>query len=320
MRAYLQARLSELGLAGNVDAKGNLEVRFGKGRPRVVVTAHMDEIAMIVRGLEWDGSLRVGPLGGMDPWKVGEGPVSILTSSGPVNGVLAFGGIHTADPASTVEQAEAGPLKWEMARVLTGLGSADDVAAMGIRPGTRVVLAEDRRKLWSVGDLVSGPFLDDRADLVSWLLALEGLKGFEGEVAFLASASEEVGGEGALYYLHGHRPEVCIALELGPNVSDAPVEISDQPTVWATDSFATMTASDGDLLANLGLDLGMDLQFQALSRGGSDASCAASHGLCARPITLGLPMENSHGFEMIHPGSMDNLAGLTAALVKRLLN
>lgn len=308
-----------MGLSGTVDAKGNLEVRFGKGRPRVVVTAHMDEIAMIVRGLDWDGGLRIGSVGGMDPWKVGEGPVSILASSGPVNGVLSFGGIHTADPSSPVEQAEAGPLKWEMARVLTGLSSAEEVAERGIRPGTRVVIAEDRRKLWPVGDLMAGPFLDDRADLVAWLLALEGLKGFEGDVAFVATASEEVGGEGALYYLHEHRPEVCIALELGPNVPDAPVEISDQPTVWAADSYATMMASDGDLMAELGVELGLDLQFQALSRGGSDASCAASHGLCARPITLGLPMENSHGFEMIHPGSMKSLARLTAGLVKRIL-
>ena len=62
----------------------------------------------------------------------------------------------------------------------------------------------------------------------------------------------------------------------------------------------------------------MSLLFQALSRGGSDASCAASHGLCARPITLGLAMENSHGFEVMHGGAMDNLAMLTVALVKHL--
>ena len=46
---------------------------------------------------------------------------------------------------------------------------------------------------------------------------------------------------------------------------------------------------------------------QYLSRGGSDASCAASKGLTARPVTLGLPVENSHGYEIMHrdaPGEM----------------
>jgi putative aminopeptidase FrvX len=63
----------------------------------------------------------------------------------------------------------------------------------------------------------------------------------------------------------------------------------------------------------------MRLQFQALSRGGSDASCAASHGLCGRPITLGLPMQNSHGYEIMHPGAMSELARLLVALIDRLL-
>jgi hypothetical protein len=43
-----------------------------------------------------------------------------------------------------------------------------------VRPGSRVVLARERRKLWSLGkngELVASYFLDDRADLVAWLLA-----------------------------------------------------------------------------------------------------------------------------------------------------
>ncbi|HTQ10020.1 MAG TPA: hypothetical protein VMI31_08125, partial [Fimbriimonadaceae bacterium] len=94
--------------------------------------------------------------------------------------------------------------------------------------------------------------------------------------------------------------------------------ISDQPTVWASDSYATMAAGDGDLIESLGRSLNMQLQFQVLSRGGSDASCAASHGLCGRPITLGLPMDNSHGFEIMHPNAMTELARLTVALLAGL--
>ena len=79
-----------------------------------------------------------------------------------------------------------------------------------------------------------------------------------------------------------------------------------------------MNAEDGRIVTEVARDLGLDPQFQSLSRGGSDASCAASHGLCARTITLGLPMENSHGYEVIDPGSMANLAALTSALVRAL--
>lgn len=316
IRACVAAHLGKLGRKHRTDAKGNLIVDLGK-RPRVVVTAHLDEIAMIVRSLLRGGALRVGAMGGLYPWKVGEGPVSILAPTGALNGVLSFGSIHTEDEASSAVQAKHNPVDWEMAWVETGLSEAQ-LLLSGVRPGTRVVVHPDARGLTRVGDLVSGRFLDDRADLVAWILALELLGDFTGDVSFVATASEETGGDGALYYLQEHRPEVCIALELGPNVPDAPVELSPDPTLWTSDGYATMAAADGGLVARVAQDAGVDIQYQGLSRGGSDASCAASHGLCARPITLGLAMENSHGYEIMHPAAMENLAILTAALVRAI--
>jgi putative aminopeptidase FrvX len=57
---------------------------------------------------------------------------------------------------------------------------------------------------------------------------------------------------------------------------------------------------------------------QALTRGGSDASCAASRGLCARPVTLAFGAENSHGFEIMHRDAPGNLARLLVAYLGRL--
>lgn len=317
VRYALEAHLKRFGAKSRVDAKGNLLVALGSSdRPKVVVTAHMDEIAMLVRRVEADGSLTVGELGGLFPWKIGEGPVQVLAGES-IDGVLSFGSIHTMDASSTVRRADSGAIDWDMAAVVTGL-SHRQLTEKGVRPGTRVVVHPSRRKLLPIGSLISGFFLDDRADLVSWLLAIEALVSSNLDVLFAATTSEEVGGEGARYLLQEIRPEVCIALELGPAVEDAPIHISDQPTVWVTDSYSTMSAADGDLLAGLGKRLDMKLQFQALSRGGSDASAAAAQGLCARPITLGLAMANTHGFEIIHPASMESLAKLTVALLEQL--
>jgi putative aminopeptidase FrvX len=318
VREAITRRVDALRLTSYSDAKGNLHVPLGNAeRPKVVVTAHMDEIAMIVHRVDANGSLTVGALGGLFAWKLGEGPVLILGDGESLPGVLSFGSIHTADEASTARKADNGPVRWKMATVFTGLTSSV-LADRGVRPGTRVVVHPSQRQLMRVGPFVAGRFLDDRADLVAWLLALAALKDESMDVLFLASAAEEVGGEGALFALQNLRPDVCIALELGPNTPDAPVELTAQPTVWATDGYAHMSAEDGALVARIGDDLELKLQFQALSRGGSDASCAASHGLCGRPITLGLPMENSHGFEIIHPGSMANLAKLTVGLLREL--
>ena len=314
---YLAAKVAKLGLKSTQDQKGNLLVSLTKtDEPaRIVVVAHMDEIAMIVRKIEPDGSLSVTSLGGLFPWKLGEGPVEILAEGEALCGVLSFGSIHTADPNSTVRIADKAAITWNQAKVVTGLTKQELIDAK-VRPGTRVVVARHRRSVVEIGNLIGSYFLDDRADLVAWLLALEVLKDSGLNVLFLASTAEEVGGEGALFAMHHLRPDVCIALELGPAAIDAPVELTDQPTVWANDSYSTMSAADASLVSKCGDALDLDLQFQALSRGGSDASCAASHGLVARPITLGLAMENSHGFEIMHPNAIDQLARLTVQVIK----
>jgi putative aminopeptidase FrvX len=277
----------------------------------------MDEIALIVRAVEPDGRLRVGPLGGIHPWKFGEGPVDILATSEPLQGVLGFGGVHTEDRSSVAVQAREKPVTWDMARVFTGC-TAEDLRIRGVRPGTRVVVGRSRRRLTRMGEYISGHFLDDRADLVAWLLALRELRTSGLNILFAATAAEEVGGEGAQFLLHWLRPSICIALELAANVPDAPVTITANPSVWTQDSYAATSAHDLDTIARLGEELGLDLQYQAYSRGGSDASCAASKGLCARPITLGIPIENSHGYEIMHRDAMESLAHLTVSLIRKL--
>lgn len=320
VRAAVERHAKALGYETAVDGKGNL-LAWTAGAselPRAVVTAHLDEIAMMVTHVEPGGSLSVKALGGLFAWKLGEGPVTILARGGDLPGILSFGSIHTGDPASVVRHADSGPLKWDMASVFTGQ-SHGELIRKGVRPGTRVVVSPTRRQLTPIGDHIAGYFLDDRADLVAMLLAMRELKSAKLDVLFAATASEEVGGEGALYLLQEIRPEICVALELGPAVADAPVALDASPTVWVTDSYASPAAADLDLIADVGQSLGMRLQFQALSRGGSDASCAASHGHCARPITLGLPMDNSHGYEIMHRDAPAELSRLTVALLKKLL-
>jgi putative aminopeptidase FrvX len=329
VRAFLCQQLTALGCQFETDGKGNLLSSLPGSslpkKPKIVVTAHLDEIALLVSAVLSDGSLLVQPLGGAFPWKWGEGPVTVFGRDElPIPGLLSFGSIHTLSPGSAIQQAREGrALTWDMASVKTGL-SYSDLAERGVRPGSRVVIAPSRRTLTEIGNgsLLCSYFLDDRADLVSWLLALEMLaaESVNGEeILFVASAAEEVGGEGALYLLQELRPEICVALEIGPSTPDAPVAIDATPTVWVTDSYSTMSPTDLDLLEKAAdiADIG-PLQWQAMSRGGSDASCAASHGLCARPVTLAFPAENSHGFEIMHRDAPETLARLLVAYLQQV--
>lgn len=328
--AAVLAHVASLGYEGRIDAKGSLLVHLPYSLPdrrsehrnvRVVVTAHLDEIGLMVSAVDPDGRIRVRPLGGLYPWKWGEQPVEILTGGGSLAGILSFGCIHTNSPASVAQQGRTGPLEWKQAYLFTGL-SAEELEAKGVHAGVRVALAREQRRVREVGDYLVSYFLDDRADIAVMLLALEELRGqsFDVEIVFAATGSEEVGGEGALYLMHRLQPDVCIALEIGPSVPESDFDPDDQPTIWVTDSYSSIAARDMEAIAEVCRELGQRPHWQPLSRGGSDASCAASHGLAARPMTLGLPVENSHGLEIMHRDAPRELARLLVAYLKRLAN
>ena len=137
VREYVAARAHEMGCVTQTDAKGNLLIATGSELPTdptVVVTAHLDEIALMVHAIDADGALRVGSMGGAFAWKWGEGPVEILAESGTlVPGVLSIGGIHTSSPLSTAFQARSGAAPdWSGVRIVTGL-EPDELTAQGVR-------------------------------------------------------------------------------------------------------------------------------------------------------------------------------------------
>ncbi len=325
--AAVAAHAEALGCAHTRDARGNLLIAppgmdAVPERADVVVMAHLDEIALLVVRVEDDGRLAVSALGGLMPWKWGEGPVTILTPGGSLTGILSFGSIHTTDRANPATRAREEALTWEMARIVTGLSPAA-LAARGVRPGTRVALHPSRRTVTEFADCVAAPFLDDRADLAALMLALEAFSFSDsprigGGILFAATTAEEVGGQGAQWLLQRYRPSVGIALEIGPRVAESPFPLDAQPTVWVSDSYSAMQARDIELVAGAAEDAGLTPHWQALSRGGSDASCAASHGLVARPITLAFAAENSHGYEIMHRDALPNLARLLGATLDRL--
>lgn len=321
---YIAEAMTAMGYTPHLDAKGNVYTTLGdpeRDLPHVLITAHMDEIGLMVVNVEDDGKIRVAALGGTYTWKWGEGAVSLMTASGLITGILSYGCIHTNDERSVVQYARTNALPWNMAYVFTGK-TATELAKLGIRPGTRVVLAPERRVITEFGEHIASYFLDDRADVAVLLMALEALKvsniSQQMTLIFAATASEEVGGDGAKYLLTCQPADICVALEIAPKTPESDFPVDSVPTIWARDGYAAMEAKDGYLLEECCAELGITPRFQYLSRGGSDASCAAAVGLTARAVTLGLPVENSHGYEIMHRDAPNELLRLLLAYLSKI--
>jgi putative aminopeptidase FrvX len=82
MASVICEKLAAWGIDSETDASGNVLVRLSgqnQANPKIILAAHMDEVAMIVTAIEDNGNLRVGPSVGLHPCKLGECQVVIMT-------------------------------------------------------------------------------------------------------------------------------------------------------------------------------------------------------------------------------------------------
>ena len=300
------------------DGAGNIYAHVPGDGPKVMVTAHKDEIGMIVTHVLDNGRLKVSNIGGSFPWKYGEGPVDILTDDGnTLRALLSVGSTHTATgPIS--ELADKRALTWDMVTLYTGL-SPEVITKKGIHPGSRAVVARERKQIQRLGEMIASFALDDRMGLVSLVAALQELHDSKLpiDLTFVATTMEEVGLLGAIRAARVLQPDIMIALDTSPATHDTPVVLDARPVVWYGEGTFHRKA-DCDTLVRLANDLGFGAQPVVYSGAASDAAGVKRTGGADRTLAFGYARDNSHGYEITHPDSLVNVTRLLVAFLKTL--
>lgn len=298
------------GYAPEIDAAGNVLVRLD-GRdsqaPLTCVAAHMDEIGMVVTDLGDDGSVSVSRSGGLEPWKLGEGPVTILGDEEDITGVLSMGSTHTRGHSDKA-------ISWDQVRVMTGLSPAQ-LAAAGVRPGSTGVPVQAGRGPIVFGDpadpMVAAWTFDDRMGCVALLRSLEILGETGGRAkaptVILFTVREEEGGFGAKAFAQRERPEIFISIDGCPIPPGAPLKLDGRPGICSQDTCAHYDQALLRELCSAAREAGTDLQPVVFEVAATDASMAFSAGATDRIAYFGHPRENSHGFEVARLSVFDNV-------------
>jgi putative aminopeptidase FrvX len=274
-------------------------------RKAIAITAHKDEIGGIVKTIELDGRVIVRKLGGAFPWVYGEGVVDLLGDRHTVSGILSFGSRHVSHESPQKAQQENKPLRWEHAWVETKRSVAD-LAAAGIRPGTRMVIGKHRKRPFRMGDYIASYTLDNKASVAILLELAARVKQPAVDTYLVASAKEEVGAIGALYFANRVRLNALIALEICPLSAEYPIADGDAPVLLSQDGYGLY---DEDLNADLrqvGDRQKIPLQLATISGFGSDGSIAMKFGHVPRAACLSFPTQNTHGYEIAHLGAIDH--------------
>lgn len=299
-----------------VDDAGNLVGLFRGSAPRdrgaTRVLAHMDELSMMVKRVEPDGSLHVAPLGTMYPANFGLGPVQILGDRENLCGILTLGSEHTTKESQRIWETKPDQgdrsLDWLHVYVFTGR-TPEELTAAGIRPGTRVCVDGSKRHLVEFGDYLGAYFIDDRAPATALLLTARALaeRRPRDDAYLVFTTSEEIGGIGAAFACRSLPGELTIALEVGPTEAEYATTVGGGPVVGYGDALSVYDKDVADALMRAAADRGYAPQAAVLGAFESDASHAKANGHTARAGLLCVPTLSTHGYEVIRRRAIDEM-------------
>lgn len=310
----LMRRFEALGVEAWQDRAGNAIAKLpGQDSTRAIaITAHKDEIGAIVKTVGADGCVRVRKLGGAFPWVYGEGVVDLLGDKQTISGILSFGSRHVSHESPQKALQEDTPVRWEDAWVETKC-TVEELEEAGVRPGTRMVVGKHRKRPVRLKDYIASYTLDNKASVAILLALAEQVKTPAFDTYLVASAKEEVGAIGALYFTQNQTLDALIALEICPLSSEYPIDAGEAPVLLSQDGYGIYDEGLNRELQQVAQEISVPLQLATLSGFGSDASIAMKFGHVARAACLSFPTQNTHGYEIAHLGAIANCLHLLSA-------
>lgn len=213
------------------DRLGNLTaVKHGQGpttvenrRPRLLITAHQDEIGLIVAGLDrypnndhGSGFLQISRIGGIDLRHLYGAVVQ-------VHGRHQLTGIIGALPAGRLP-ADRQQKAYDYQDLVVDVGLPYHELKQLVAVGDYITFHQPLRQLQN--GRVTGKALDNRASILAVAVCLEYLAGrrHDWDVVAVATVQEETALLGAFTTAFAHRPEAAIALDVtfgkGPSAKD----------------------------------------------------------------------------------------------------
>jgi endoglucanase len=240
------------------DAMGSLIARKGSKQPnglRIMISAHMDEIGLMVTHVDENGFVRFIPIGGVSP----------LTCIGNrvifMNGNRGVIGCERLEPNKlpTIEKLflDVGATSREDCPVKVG-----DVCGF-------------ERPFLDLGKHLVAKSMDNRISVVVAIAALRTLQASPHEVYFVFSVQEEVGLRGSATAAYGVDPDVGLAVDVTrtgdtPRTTKMEVALDKGPAIKVRDSSFIADPRVVDWMVATAKAADIPYQLEVLEAGGTD--------------------------------------------------
>lgn len=317
--------LTGRGLDPVVDRLGQVAVTLPGTRDSglsTLVSAHLDELGLVVRAVDPDGWLRVHRLGGMPERVLPAARLLVHTRAGDVPAVVGTKSHHLTPPEEKYVARPATDLYLDL-----GADSAEQVHALGVRVGDPVTYAPEFDEL--AGGRFAGKSLDDRVGVAALLACLDRLLAdpppWTTHVAF--TTQEEFHVRGTLALVARFAPDVVVNVDVAP-ATDTPdlagagsVRLGGGPTLSRLSFHGRGTLGGliphpalADAVEHAADAAGSGLQHEAMVGIITDAAfvpMATADGIAA--VGVGIPVRYTHA--PTETGQLSDVVGATDLLV-----
>ncbi|NLN28975.1 MAG: M42 family metallopeptidase [Firmicutes bacterium] len=288
------------------DPLGNL-IAYKSGSSsenRIMLSAHMDEIGLMVTHIDENGFLRFQPLGGVGPWtSLGQ---RVRFADGTVGAV------------SSEKLKDIKELEFDKMFIDIGATSAGE-AQQKVRIGS---VACFDRTVAVQGKRLSGKALDDRVGCAVLVEALRRLEAPVSDVYAVFSVHEEVGARGAGPAAYSIDPTVGIAIDVTPTGDTPegeklPVKLGEGVAIKVKDSSLLTHPKVKEHLAELAEKAGIKHQYEVLGYGGTDAGTIHTIRAGIPSGAISIPVRYVHTpVEMVDLDDVEAAVELTCALLE----
>ncbi|MEE1014083.1 MAG: M28 family peptidase [Clostridia bacterium] len=205
---YLLQELRSMNVSAHLDANGNVHGRIesrDKDAKTVLLEAHMDQIGLMISGIDESGLLEFVNLGGVDERTLCGMEVTVLGKN-PLYGII--GAVR-----NTASKGEK-PKNPKIEELFIDVGLDRETAQAQVKVGDAVSIYAPPREL--LGDKISGTAMDNRAGVTAILNCLERLTGklLPYHLEILFSTGEELGLQGAYTGVVPGMADMAIAVDV----------------------------------------------------------------------------------------------------------
>lgn len=327
--AIVRSQLEKLTDKVEKDQMGNVfGVKKGssKNGPVIMVTAHMDEVGLIVKHIEETGFLRVQRLGGVPENSLQGQRVTVCGREGQLTGMIGQKPAHIMSEADRRTVPNIVDLYVDI-----GAGSRKEAEELGVEIGTPMTYEREFRHVGK--DFVTSKAIDNRVGVTVMLQVARHFRGTDPEatIHYVGTVQEEVGLRGATVATERVTPDLALVLD-GLHAGGTP-DVTERELPMRLGKGPAITVAGGsqvhgfianrklrDKLVEVAKAQGIPFQYNVgIASGASDAGAVhlAGEGVATSDILVVRRYSHSP-IEMVSLRDIDNAIRLVTAIIPQL--